>query len=978
MANVKISELTAITSSDDLADADIIPLVDSSDSTTKRAALSVLNDFFGGIWCTGTNTAYLLTDSVGIGTATPGTDIMLRVQGDSCYTGDLKIGGDVCIGGDDLFMGTNTSGHMLIADGTNFNPVAMSGDVGIDSSGATTIQASSVENSMLAGSIANAKLANDSVSYGGVSVDLGSSDATPAFNLCDATAYKGDSALVTVGTIASGVWNGTAIANGYLANSSITLSDGSNTTAVSLGGTMTFSGTSNEVDVAESSGTVTVGLPATVSGLTHVSATCLTGTLQTAAQTNVTSLGTLTALTVDNICLDGSTIGHTSDTDLITLADGAVTIAGDLTISGDDLTMGTNTSGHILVADGTNYNPVAVSGDVSINSSGAVTIAATSVENSMLAGSIANSKLSNSSVSYGGVSLSLGDTDATPAFNLCDATAYKGDSALVTVGTVASGTWQGTAVATAYIAGTICDKTLASPVLCGTISGNAFLDEDNMASDSATKVASQQSIKAYVDSVASGLDLKCSSHAATTANLSAAYNNGTSGVGATLTNSGTQAALSVDGQTMASGERVLVKDQSTAAQNGIYTVTTVGDGSTNWVLTRATDFDTSTEITSGAFTFVETGSSNADSGWVMTTDGTVTVGTTSLAWSQFSGAGQITAGDGMTKSGNTLNVGAGSNLLVSADAVAVCSIVTGLTTVCATNFAGTLATAAQTNVTSVGTLTALTVDNICLDGTTIGHTDDTDLMTLADGVLTVSGRLDAANDIKVDAIRRYSDSSTTTKILLNDEVIKLNAGHASNEVVKIESGAVTIDGNITGATTICSTNLNASSVYIGGTTSANQLDNYVEGTFTPAYTAGSGSITLSTAHGYYTRIGNLVYVTIKMIASAISSPSGTLVISGLPVASANNTGGEGIGAVVHKNLVIQTSRTSPYVPFELTGGSADNIPITSVRAHAVVRVVANSTTAKLSYVDNDVSYTDAVASDIAADTEIHASFFYQV
>jgi len=177
--------------------------------------------------------------------------------------------------------------------------------------------------------------------------------------------------------------------------------------------------------------------------------------------------------------------------------------------------------------------------------------------------------------------------------------------------------------------------------------------------------------------------------------------------------------------------------------------------------------------------------------------------------------------------------------------------------------------------------------------------------------------------------------------------------------------------------TVCSTNLNASSVYIGGTTSANELDNYVEGTFTPAYTAGSGTITLSTAEGYYTRIGNLIYVTIKMIASAISSPSGTLVISGLPVASANNTGGEGVGAVIHKNLVIQTSRTSPYVPFELTGGSADNIPITSVRAHAVVRVVANSTTAKLSYVDNDVSYTDAVASDIAADTEIHASFFYQ-
>ena len=865
MANVKISELTAITSSSDLANADIVPVVDNSDTTTKKVALSVLNDFFGGIWCTGTNTAYLLTDCVGIGTATPGTDIMFRVQGDSCITGDIKIGGDVCIGGDDLFMSTNTSGYMLIADGTNFNPIAMSGDIAIDSAGATTIQATSVDNSMLAGSIANAKLSN----------------------------------------------------------SSITLSDGSNTTAISLGGTMTFSGTSNEIEVAESTGTVTIGLPSIVTGLTTVCATNLAGTLATAAQTNVTSLGTLTALTVDSICLNGTTIGHTSDTDLITLSDGAVTIAGDLTISGDDLTMGTNTSGYLLVADGTNYNPVVMSGDIAINSSGATTIQATSVDNSMLAGSIANAKLSNSSVSYGGISVSLGGTDATPAFNLCDATAYKGDSALVTVGTIASGTWQGTAVATAYVAGTLCDKTLASPVLCGTISGNAFLDEDDMSSDSASKAASQQSIKAYVDSVASGLDLKCSSHAATTANLSADYNNGSSGVGATLTNNSTQAALSIDGQTMVADERALIKDQSSGAQNGIYTVSTVGDASTNWVLTRATDFDTSTEITSGAFTFVETGSSYADSGWVMTTDGSVTVGTTSLSWTQFSGAGQITAGTGMTKSGNTLNVGAGSNILVSADAVAMCSIVTSLTTVCATNFAGTLATAAQATVTSLGTLTALTVDNICLDGTTIGHTSDTDLMTLSNGAMAISG-------------------------------------------------------NITGATAICTTNLNASSVYIGGTTSANQLDNYVEGTFTPAYTAGSGSVTLSTAEGYYTRIGNLVYVTIKMIASSISSPSGTLVISGLPVTSANNTGGEGIGAVVHKNLVIQTSRTSPYVPFELTGGGTDNIPLTSVRAHAVVRVVANSTTAKISYVDNDVSYTDAVASDIAADTEIQTSFFYQV
>ena len=214
---------------------------------------------------------------------------------------------------------------------------------------------------------------------------------------------------------------------------------GDSSTEIRLGGTVIFSGTSNQINVTESSGTITIGLPSTITELTTVCATNFAGTLATAAQTNVTSLGTLTALTVDSICLNGTTIGHTSDTDLITLADGAVTIAGDLTISGDDLVMGTNTSGYLLVADGTNYNPVAMSGDIAIDSSGATTIQATSVDNSMLAGSIANAKLSNSSVSYGGISLSLGGTDATPAFNLCDATAYKGDSALVITGALNSG-----------------------------------------------------------------------------------------------------------------------------------------------------------------------------------------------------------------------------------------------------------------------------------------------------------------------------------------------------------------------------------------------------------------------------------------------------------------------------------------------------------------------------------------------------------
>jgi hypothetical protein len=449
----------------------------------------------------------------------------------------------------------------------------------------------------------------------------------------------------------------------------------------------------------------------------NTSTACILFTTEDGSTDNIllTGAATVAELACDsspalggNLDVTGYNLYTTSNNNICLAPNGTgkVCISSDLLIAGDDLYMATNTSGYILVADGTNYNPVAISGDVTISSAGAITIAAGAVENSMLA---------NCTISYGGIQLVLGGTDATPAFDLSDATAYVGDSALVTVGTIASGTWQGTAIATGYIAGTLTSKTLSDPVLTGTISGNAFLDEDNMASDSATKVASQQSIKAYVDSVASGLDVKCSSHAATTACLTSAYSNGSSGVGATLTNAGTQAALSLDGQTMVSAERVLIKDQTAACHNGIYTVTTVGDGSTNWVVTRATDFDSSTEVTSGLFTFVETGTTNADSGWVMTTDGTVTIGTTAINWSQFSGAGQITAGAGLTKSANTLAVGAGSNITVNADDVALSTTITGLTALTATTLTGTLATAAQTNVTSLGSLSSLcTTGDICV------------------------------------------------------------------------------------------------------------------------------------------------------------------------------------------------------------------------------------------------------------------------
>ena len=157
--------------------------------------------------------------------------------------------------------------------------------------------------------------------------------------------------------------------------------------------------------------------------------------------------------------------------------------------------------------------------------------------------------------------------------------------------------------------------------------------------------------KAYVDSTASGLDVKNSVRAATTGNgtLASAYANG----------------QTVDGVSLATGDRILLKDQTDASENGIYTVNASG------APTRATDFDSDAEVTSGAFAFIEEGTVNADNGFVLSTNGAITVGTTNLAFTQFSGGGAITAGSGLTKSGNTINAIGGDGIVANADDIAI-------------------------------------------------------------------------------------------------------------------------------------------------------------------------------------------------------------------------------------------------------------------------------------------------------------------
>ena len=156
------------------------------------------------------------------------------------------------------------------------------------------------------------------------------------------------------------------------------------------------------------------------------------------------------------------------------------------------------------------------------------------------------------------------------------------------------------------------------------------------------------------------LDVKQSVRAATTAALPASTYSG--GV---LTADANGALAAQDGVTLVAGERLLVKDQASGLQNGIYVVTQVGTAGTPWILTRASDADTSAEVTAGLFVWVSEGTT---SWWTLTTADPITLGTTALTFAQH---GPITAGAGLTKTGNTIDVGAGVGITVNANDVAV-------------------------------------------------------------------------------------------------------------------------------------------------------------------------------------------------------------------------------------------------------------------------------------------------------------------
>ena len=283
--------------------------------------------------------------------------------------------------------------------------------------------------------------------------------------------------------------------------------------------------------------------------------------------------------------------------------------------------------------------------------------------------------------------------------------------------------------------------------------------------------------KSYVDGVSQGLDVKASCVAATTGNItiSTALNNGDT----------------LDGVSLSTNDRVLVKDQSTASENGIYVV-----GSSP---ARADDLAAGADA-AGMFTFVEKGTVNADNGFVCTSDkGSAVVGTNNLAFSQFSGAGQITAGDGLDKSANTLSVDLKSNggLVIESTEIAVDLAASSITGTLAISDGGTGATSASAARTALGlaigsdvqahdadldtlsgcqsgaasALAALTSTEVAiLDGATVTTAE----LNIMDGGTSASSTTLATADRMV-----MNDNGTMKQVALSDLVTFLEDGATS-------------------------------------------------------------------------------------------------------------------------------------------------------------------------------------------------------
>jgi hypothetical protein len=452
---------------------------------------------------------------------------------------------------------------------------------------------------------------------------------------------------------------------------------GTVTSAMIENGTIVNGDISASAEIAQSkiSGLTTdLGNKASSSDLTtHTGATeahgatgAVVGTTNTQTLTNKT----LTSPTVSGLYLSDSSIvfeGSTDNTNETTLT--VTNPTADRTITIPDVT-----------------GTVVTTGDTG------------SVTNGMLAGSIANEKLSNSAITINGTSVSLGGTRTLGSDDVSEGSTNKYFTDERAQDAIGNSVGNGLDYDDSSGAISV-DPSEFALTSVGAPTGNLSLATYKITSLGTPTDATDAATKAYVDSVTEGLHIHEAAVAATTANVNLAN---------ALENGDV-----LDGITLATGNRVLVKNQSTASENGIYVVQASGQP------TRATDFDTAAEVDSGDFIFVYSGTVNASTGWVQT-NRPATIGTDAINFTQFSGAGTYLAGNGLSLNGNTFSI----NTTITADLSTAQTLTNKTLTspTLTTPALGTPASGTMTNVTGLPLTTGVTGTLPIANGGTGGAT----------------------------------------------------------------------------------------------------------------------------------------------------------------------------------------------------------------------------------------------------------------
>jgi hypothetical protein len=543
------------------------------------------------------------------------------------------------------------------------------------------------------------------------------------------------------------------------------------------------------------------------------------GTVTTAAQPNITSVGTLTSLGVSG-AITASTLTSNVATGTAPLTVSSTTQVANLNAATAGAVQGNFNTIQTIYLAGMNI------GSNGFGSLNLVTgIQANFAQNSITAttffGNLSgtgNSNLGNigtsqvlasanvtapqliSNIATGTAPLVV--TSTTQVANLSVATAGSATTA-GTVTTAAQpnitsvGTLSSLSVTANVAAGNLTTTGVLSVTGTGvsSIGGNLDMTSNTIINLATPTNSTDAATKQYVDDVAQGLHTHDSCNAATQTTLASisggtvTYNNGTSGVGATLTTTGSY--TTIDGVTLSNGMRILVKNEANAAHNGIY------DRTSTTVLTRSTDFDTPTEMAGGDFTFVTAGTLYDNTGWVMP-DPVTTVGTTNVNWVQFSGAGTYTAGTGLTLTGSQFSVNASQSQITSVGTL------TGL------NSSGTITAPAFTANTGIFTgngsaLTALNASNVS-SGTlaqarlanasvTLGST----ALTLGSTVTTVAGLSSVTSTTFVGSLSGAATTAGTVTTAAQPNIT--STGTLTTLAVSGTTGVVSTDSSGTGSTT---------------------------------------------------------------------------------------------------------------------------------------------------------------------------------